>query len=153
MAGSLRILPSVACCWCHLNPEFQMTENPSHVRVESGRSHADRENHWPGWGPQGRLCRTPLGANFLCVVAVFNLPEQRVQKGFRVCVCVCVCVLTRSSPPPGSKRTDITYRGEWAGKPSLQAFGCKIHKTTEQQSGGRVKKKVFLFFLLNAASC
>ena len=89
-----------------------MTENPSHVRVESGRSHADRENHWPGWGPQGRLCRTPLGANFLCVVAVFDLPEQRVQKGFRVCVCVCVCVCSQGPHPLLGLRGQTSHIGE-----------------------------------------
>ena len=107
-----------------------------------------------GGGPRDDSAALPWVRTFF-VLLLFLICQNREcrRASVCVCVCVCVCVLTRSSPPPGSKRTDITYRGEWAGKPSLQAFGCKIHKTTEQQSEGRVKKKVFLFFLLNAASC
>ena len=126
MAGSLRILPSVACCWCHLNPEFQMTENPSHVRVESDRSHADRENHWPGWGPQGRLYHTPLGANFLCVVAVFDLPEQRV----------CVCVRSQGPHPLLGLRGQTSHTGEGGhANPACRHLDAKYIKPLNSSQG------------------
>ena len=72
-----------------------MTENPSHVRVQSDRSHADRENHWPGWGPQDDSAALPWVRTFF-VLLLFLICQNRECRRASVCVCVCVCVCARA---------------------------------------------------------
>ena len=106
-------------------------------------------------GAPGRLCRTPLGANFLCVVAVFDLPEQRVQKGFRVCVCVCVCVCARARVCSEGPHPLLGLRGQTSrtgeggqANPACRHLDAKYIKPLNSSQGVEGKRKCFFFSFL-----